>query len=103
MLTIVLFVLLFFACKGLKGLCLSCRKVKAAPAACADNKVTRNLAVLEALQAQRDLIEEQISDIDTQLDYCPPEKVRNQYMSKKTALLGKLAVCESKISRLCGA
>lgn len=77
------------------------RKAKAA--APAVPTVSKSLAVLEALQAQRDLINEQIRDIDEQLDYCPPEKVRNQYLNRKTVLLGKLATCEGKISRLCGA
>lgn len=77
------------------------RNVKAA--APAVSTVSKSLAALEALQAQRDLINEQIRDIEEQLDYCPPEKVRNQYLNRKTVLLGKLATCEGKISRLCGA
>ena len=76
---------------------------KAVAKAPAESEVTRNLAALEALQEQRDVINDMIRDIEEQLDNCPPEKTRYQYMNKKTALLGKLAVCEGKISRLCGA
>lgn len=83
------------------------RKAKAAAPAVAPAPavptVSKSLAVLEALQAQRDLINEQIRDIDEQLDYCPPAKLRNRYLNRKTTLLGKLATCEGKISRLCGA
>lgn len=126
MTTILFFVVLWMICKGIKALFRPRHKANNSAVYSDDTKrfyadiddmiekyraesetetsrVTRSLAALEALQAQRDLINEQIRDIEEQLDYCPPEKVRNQYMSKKTALLGKLAVCESKISRLCGA
>lgn len=96
MAVVLLIVFVAFICKTL-GRFMPRKPARATSPAGAD----KSLAALEALQAQRDLINEQIRDIDEQLDYCPPAKLRNQYMNRKTALLGKLATCESKISRLC--
>ena len=53
------------------------------------------------LQEQRDIIREQLSDIETQLDFCPPQKIRNQLMNRKTVLLGKLSTCEQRIAKMC--
>lgn len=98
--TLILFILFLWAvCKGIKAAFRPRPRCKAAaPAA---SRVSRSLAALEALQAQRDLINEQIRDIEEQLDYCPPAKLRSQLLTRQTALLGKLATCEAKISRLC--
>ena len=62
---------------------------------------TTSFAALTALQQQRDIIREQISDINEMLDFCPPQKIRNQLMNRKTTLLGRLATTETKISKLC--
>lgn len=93
------FVVVF--CKGVKSGCRHISRSKVKTTAQAVPTVSKSLAALEALQAQRDLINEQIRDIDEQLDYCPPAKLRAQCINRKTVLLGKLATCESKISRLC--
>ena len=76
------------------------RKGKAATAA-NQSTFTNKLAALKALQEQRDIIREQLSDIETQLDYAPPAKIRNQLMNRKTVLLGKLSTCEQRIARMC--
>ena len=99
MAALVFFFILWMVCKGIKALFRS-RPAEYEPAP-AENKVSKSLAALEALQAQRDLIQEQLSDIEQQLDNCPPEKVRNQYMNRKTVLLGKLATVEQRIYRMC--
>ena len=100
MAAILFFLFMWILAKGINALCHPRRKAVAkAPA---ETKVTRNLAALEALQEQRDIINEMIRDLEEQLDNCPPEKTRVQFMNRKTVLLGKLAVCEGKISRLCG-
>ncbi len=96
---IVFFLFVWMVCKGIKALFRS-RPAEYEPVP-AENKVSKSLAALEALQAQRDLIQEQLSDIEQQLDNCPPEKVRNQYMNRKTVLLGKLATVEQRIYRMC--
>lgn len=99
MATLVFFFILWMVCKGIKALFRS-RPVEyeLVPV---ENKVSRSLAALDALQKQRDLIQEQITDIEQQLDNCPPEKVRNRYMDRKTVLLGKLATVEQRIYRMC--
>ena len=102
MAALVFFFILWMVCKGIKALFRS-RPAVYAPAP-ATSRVTRSLAALEALQAQRDMINRMISDYKYQLDHAQLtsaqfEKTQNQLVSA----YGKLAVCESKISRLCGA
>ena len=91
-------------CKGIKSIVrlapATSRKGKAATAANQSTSANK-FAALTALQEQRDIIREQLSDIETQLDYCPPEKIRNQLMNRKTVLLGKLSTCEQRIARMC--
>lgn len=101
MATILFLVFIGFTCKTIKTAVRNRPRRKAKATAPAVSAISKSLAALEALQVQRDLINEQIRDIDEQLDYCPPAKLRTQYINRKTALLGKLATCESKISRLC--
>lgn len=90
--------------KGIKAIVRSApgtsRKGKAAKAA-NQSTFANKLAALKALQEQRDIIREQLSDIESQLDFCPPEKIRNQLMNRKTVLLGKLSTCEQRIARMC--
>ena len=99
---IVFFLIVWMICKGIKALFRS-RPAEYEPVP-AESDVTRNLAALKALQAQRDMINRMISDYKYQLDHAQLtsaqfEKTQNQLVSA----YGKLAVCESKISRLCGA
>ena len=63
--------------------------------------IPQSIKAIEALHEQRRIIEEMIADIDEQLDYCPPTRVRNQYLNRKTVLLGKLATVEKRITRMC--
>ena len=58
------------------------------------------LTALTALQDQRELIQDMISDIDNELDNVPPEKRRYQLQTRKQQLLNKLASVESKIDKL---
>lgn len=102
MATLVFFFILWIVCKGIKALFRS-RPVEyeLVPV---ENKVSKSLAALEALQAQRDMLNRMITDYKYQLDHAQLtsvqfEKTQNQLVSA----YGKLAVCESKISRLCGA
>lgn len=99
MAALVFFFVLWMVCKGIKALFRS-RPAVYAPVP-ATSRVTRSLAALDALQKQRDLIQEQLSDIEQQLDNCPPERVRIRYMDRKTVLLGKLATVEQRIYRMC--
>lgn len=104
MAALVFFFSLWLICKGIKALFRSRRKVAEYAPAPAESDVTRNLAALEALQAQRDMINRMISDYQYQLDHAQLtsaqfEKTQNQLVSA----YGKLATCEGKISRLCGA
>ena len=99
MAALVFFFSLWMVCKGIKAL------FRSRPVECelvpVENKVSKSLAALDALQKQRELIQEQLSDIEQQLDNCPPEKVRIRYMDRKTVLLGKLATVEQRIYRMC--
>ena len=98
---IIAIVTLWLIVKGLRSLSgvrrTTSRKAKTAQAV----TKTNSLAALTALQAQRDTINEQLADIETQLDYAPPAKIRNQLMNRKTVLLGKLSTCEQRIARMC--
>lgn len=98
MATLIFFLVVWGIIKAIKA--GSSRPVKTSSAP-AQTKVTRSLAALEALQAQRDMLEQMISDYRYQLDYAQLssvqyEKTQNQLVSA----YGKLAVCEAKISKL---
>ena len=70
------------------------------PAEVLEIKVVPCSAAFEALQEQKETIEEILSDIETQLDFCPPEKIRNQLLNRKSVLLGKLSTCEKRIAKM---
>lgn len=94
----ILFVWLF--CKGVKWLFRPRRRIEYKPPAETENKVARNLASLDALQKQR----EQIQDTILYLKECittseTPEKTI-QYMDRLSSLYGKLATVENKINKL---
>lgn len=63
---------------------------------------SRNLATLEALQAQRDELAEQLEIINVALDAAPPEVKRLRWMKERARVYGNLATVESKIARLIG-
>lgn len=100
MATLVFFFVLWLVCKGIKALFRPRRKVTA-PAPAASRASGSPVSAVIALQEQRRIIEEQLSDIEEQLDNCPPAKLRNQYLNRKTVLLGKLASVEQRIYRMC--
>ena len=65
-----------------------------------DNPVVRNLAALDALQKQRAIYNDLLSDIDCRLDNAPA--TREKLLKDKAMIYSKLAIVESKISRLIG-
>ena len=100
MVTVLFFFFLWIICKSIKTGVRSARS-KSTASAPASSAASRSSSALEALQAQRDLINDQILDITEQLDYCPPAKIRNQLLTRQTTLLGKLASVEQRIAKLC--
>lgn len=103
MVTVLFLVFFGLICKAIKMAVRSQPRRKAAAAAPAESKVSRSLAALEALQAQRDELEDQLDLINAALDAAPPEEKRMKWMKERSRVYGQLAACESKISRLCGA
>ena len=57
------------------------------------------LAVLDALQNQRDELQNQLEIIDAALDNAPPEKDRLKWLKERTRVYGQLATVESKIQK----
>lgn len=57
-------------------------------------------AVLDALNAQRDELHQQIDIISGALDNAPPERERMKWLKERTRVYGQLAGVEAKISRL---
>lgn len=98
---IIVFILfVWMICKGIKALFRS-RPAEYEPAP-AENKVSKSLAALEALQAQRDMLTRMITDYKYQLDHAQLtsvqfEKTQNQLVSA----YGKLATVEQRIYRMC--
>ena len=72
-------------------------RVKSKPAA-TPAPVMDNLNALTALQQQRDIITDLISDIDLQLDAAPAN--REKLLKDKAALYSKLAMVEQRINKL---
>lgn len=103
MITLLFFVFLFLVCKGIKTAARTARtRTRATPTTATTNPVTRNLATLEALQAQRDELTEQLEIINAALDAAPPEAQRMRWMKERSRVYGQLATVESKISKLVG-
>ena len=88
---------IWLVCKGCKALT---RIPKASRTTTQAKPKSTCIAALTALQEQRDLIQDMISDIDNELDNVPPEKRRYQLQTRKQQLLNKLASVESKIDKL---
>lgn len=57
-------------------------------------------AVLDALNAQRDELHQQLDIISGALDNAPPERERMKWLKERTRVYGQLAGVEAKISRL---
>lgn len=96
---IIVFILfVWMICKGIKALFRS-RPVAYEPVP-VENKISKSLAALEALQAQRDQIQETISYIKESITTAETPEKTIQYMDRLSSLYGKLAIVENKISKL---
>lgn len=105
--TLILFIFLWLIVKACKAVFrrgkrrTQSKRSKATAPAPAASKVSRSLAALEVLQAQRDELQDQLDLVNAALDAAPPEDKRIKWMKERTRIYGQLATCESKISRLC--
>ena len=97
MTTILLFLVLWLLYKAAKAVNRP-RKRKDTPRI--ENRLQSNLAALDALQQQRDIYDDLISEIDYCLENAPAN--REKLLKEKAMLFSKLATVESKISRLIG-
>ncbi len=103
MTTLLFFVFLYLICKAARAAIRTARTTaRATPTTATANPVTRNLATLEALQAQRDELAEQLEIINAALDAAPPEAKRLKWMKERSRVYGQLATVESKITKLIG-
>lgn len=59
-------------------------------------------AVLDALNAQRDELQQQLDIISGALDNAPPERERMKWLKERTRVYGQLASVEAKIQKLRG-
>lgn len=59
-------------------------------------------AVLDALNAQRDELHQQLDIISGALDNAPPERERMKWLKERTRVYGQLASVEAKIQKLRG-
>lgn len=97
MTTILLFLVLWLLYKAAKAVNRP-RKRKDTPRI--ENRLQSNLAALDALQQQRDIYNDLISEIDYCLESAPAN--REKLLKDKAMIYSKLAIVESKISRLIG-
>ena len=95
---IVFFLFVWLFCKGLKALFKRKPRIEYKPPAETENKVINNLAALDALQKQRAIYNDLLSDIDCRLDNAPA--TREKLLKDKAMIYSKLAIVESKISKL---
>lgn len=101
MATVLFFVFVCIVCKAIKTAARKARSAaRAKPTTATANPVTRNLATLEALQAQRDELTEQLEIINGALDGAPPEAQRMKWMKERSRVYGQLATIENKIYKL---
>lgn len=59
-------------------------------------------AILDALNAQRDELHQQLDIISGALDNAPPERKRMKWLKERTRVYGQLAGVEAKIQKLRG-
>lgn len=103
MATLVFFLAMWAVCKALKALFRhGRRRPKPTPTPATTDPLRRNPATLEALQAQRDELQQQLDLINGALDAAPPEKERLRWLKERTRAYGQMATVESKISKLIG-
>lgn len=94
----ILFVWLF--CKGLKALFRPRQRIEYKPTAATENKVITNLASLDALQNQRDQIQDTILYLKECITTAETPEKTIQHMDRLSSLYGKLATVENKIFKL---
>lgn len=102
MITILFFMFLLIAVKGIKDGTRAIRNKPGTTQTAAENTITRKLASLEYLQEQRDILTDLLENTGFQLSMCPPEKQREKLLKDKARIYGQLATVESKISKLIG-
>lgn len=95
---IVFFFFAWLFCKGVKALFRPRQRIEYKPPAETENKVINNLASLDALQKQRAIYNDLLSDIDCRLDNAPA--TREKLLKDKAMIYSKLAIVENKISKL---
>lgn len=96
---ITFFLFIWLVCKGLKALFQRHDRVEyEQPETETENKVINNLAALDALQKQRAIYNDLLSDIDCRLDNAPA--TREKLLKDKAMIYSKLAIVENKISKL---
>ncbi len=96
---IVFFLAIWLFCKCVKALFRRHDRVEyEQPETETENKVVQNLATLDALQKQRAIYNDLLSDIDCRLDNAPT--TREKLLKDKAIIYSKLAIVESKISKL---
>lgn len=97
MATILLFVILWLLYKAARA-ARKPRKIKEHPRI--ENRLQINLAALDALQQQREQIENTIDYIKESITTAETPEKTIQYMDRLQALYGKLATVENKIHKL---
>lgn len=102
MITILFFMFLFIAVKGIKSGARAIRGKPGTTPTAAENNIHSNLASLEYLQEQRDILTDLLENAEFQLSMCPPEKQREKLLKDKARIYGQLSTVESKITKLIG-
>ena len=97
---IVFFLFVWLFCKGVKALFRPCQRIEYKPPAETENKVINNLAALDALQKQREQIQNTISYLKEAITTAETPEKTIQYMDRLSSLYGKLANVENKINKL---
>lgn len=99
---IIIFVFFFLVCKAVKTAARNDGQQQRGQPERGADPLAGKLATLEALQAQRDELNEQLEIINAALDAAPPEARRMKWMKERSRVYGQLATVESKISKLIG-
>lgn len=98
---IVFFFFILLVCKGCKALFRRHDHVEnEQPETETENKVINNLAALDALQQQREQIQNTISYLKDAITTSETPEKTVQYMDRLSSLYGKLANVENKINKL---
>ena len=98
---IIVFILfIWLICKGFKWLFKPRQRIEYKPPAKTENKVINNLASLDALQKQREQIQNTITYLKEAITTAETPEKTIQYMDRLSSLYGKLAIVENKINKL---